>query len=331
VYRLARLDPTFSNRVHFVFAREMLPRKSSFSALRMKIKSFAAAICDHIFSLSSPTIFNMSHSNLMIRRDLSRRNIERARECEHPHELSYGAIPSVIYQEENGTHGNFIPASYRSICAHPEWQKRLKKSYTAGKWIPRSWERNRCELDCATSSDALLMNIFCYPNVLHRSGLCALLGIQQGLLPEFGVRPRIPLLGSMTDRTEVDMQIGDVLFEAKLTESGFRSAPARLLSRYRDLHQVFDTGELPFRDETVQGYQLIRGALAAYACDCPFILLCDGRRTDMIEQWILVARAVRSFSFRCKLKLCTWQELAQTLPVSLRRFLEEKYGIIPTP
>jgi hypothetical protein len=52
--------------------------------------------------------------------------------------------------------------------------------------------RTRPELDCANSSDALLMNIFCYPGVGARKRLCALLGIASGLRPQFGVGARIP-------------------------------------------------------------------------------------------------------------------------------------------
>jgi hypothetical protein len=191
----------------------------------------------------------------------------------------------------------------------------------------RSWERKRCELDCANSSDALLMNIFCYPKVLHRPHLCALLGIEPALLPEFGFKSRIPLLNARRDRTEIDMRLGDLLIEAKLTETGFQSASTRLLLRYRDLQEVFEIGDLPIAGETVHAYQLIRGVLSAYAGEYSFVLLCDGRRADLIQRWLEIMRAVRSYSFRNRLKLLTWQEIAETLPQNLQQFLYEKYGI----
>jgi hypothetical protein len=266
-------------------------------------------------------------SSSALRQDLSRRNVERARRYEH--EATYGSVPSVIYREEQGRHGNFFPASYRSICARPEWHTRLGKSYAGGTWVARSWERNRCELDCANSSDALLMNIFCCPKVLERADLCGLLGVESGLQPEFGFKPRIPLLNGRADRTEVDMCVGDILVEAKLTETCFQSAPSRLLFRYRDLSEVFDVDELSIADDKVHGYQLIRGVLAAYAMGYRFLLLCDGRRADLTESWFEVLRAVRSYTFRSRLKLLTWQETGQTLPKGLRNFLEEKYGIYP--
>ena len=264
-------------------------------------------------------------SSADLRRELSRRNLQRASGQEH--ETTYGTVPSVIYREEDGTHGNFLRASYEAICAHPEWRKRLTKSYTAGRWVPRSWERTRCELDCANSSDALLMNIFCYPRMLIRRQLCDLLAIETHLTPEFGFRPRIPLVSGRGDATEIDMKLGNLLVEAKLTETGFQSAPERLLHRYRDFEEIFDLDELPRIGDAFQGYQLIRGALGAYAGRCSFLLLCDGRRIDLIERWHEILRAVRSYTFRSCLKLLTWQEISATLPRRMQQFLDEKYGI----
>jgi hypothetical protein len=264
-------------------------------------------------------------SSNALRRDLSQRNGERARAYEH--ELSYGETPSVIYCEQQGTHGNFIPASYRAICRHPVWRARLEKVYTGGRWVPRSRERTRRELDCANSSDALLMNIFCYPRVLHKRQLCALLGVEPGHVPEFGFRPRIPLLNGKGDQTEVDMRVGQLLVEAKLTESAFEPAPARLVSRYRDFEEVFDLEELK-TGNGFRAYQLLRGVLAAYASSCSFVLLCDERRKDLADGWFDVMRAVRSYSFRSRLKLLTWQEVAGTVPGKLQKFLDEKYGIV---
>ena len=123
------------------------------------------------------------------------------------------------------------------------------------------------------------------------------------------------------------MRLGDALFEAKLTETGFQTAPLRMLLRYRDFEEVFETDALPRQDEKVRCYQLIRGILAAYASDRSFVLLCDARRTDLIEQWFSVLYAVRSYSFRSRLRVLTWQDLTVALPARLRSFLADKYGI----
>jgi hypothetical protein len=260
-----------------------------------------------------------------LRRELAQRNVDRAGNFEH--EMTYGPVPSVLYQDQDSLHGNFLPASYRSICAQPDWRRRLTKSYTASRRIVRPWERKRRELDCANSSDALLMNVFCYPRLLHRPEVCALLGIEPGLRPEFGFRALIPFSNGKTDRTEVDMKLGHLLVEAKLTEGGFQTASLRLLARYRDLDEVFHLGELPEAGAAVDSYQLIRGVLAAHARNCSFLVLCDGRRADLIEKWFRVQRTVKSWTLRSRLELLTWQELAAVLPKTLGMFLAAKYGI----
>ncbi len=175
------------------------------------------------------------------------------------------ASQSVIFRESQDGHGNFLASSYARILANPAWKQRLTKSYTASRFVPRTGDRKRYELECASSSDALLMNVFCYPGVLRNARMCALLGIESGLRPEFGFRPAIPLKNGRCDRTEMDMRLGGQLVEAKLTEGDFQRAPLRLVERYRDLEEVFDAEQLPVVDGVVRSYQLIRCVLAAHA------------------------------------------------------------------
>jgi len=125
------------------------------------------------------------------------------------------------------------------------------------------------------------------------------------------------------------MKLGDLLAEAKLTETDFQTAPVRLIERYRDYEEVFEPTELIQSRDAVRGYQLIRGVLAAYATGCSFCVLCDARRPEMIEKWHSVMRAVKSYALRSRLHVLTWQELAIALPRAMQRFLGEKYGIVP--
>src|SRR5277367_5386727 len=125
-------------------------------------------------------------SSTELRRELSDRSLRLADRL--PHELTCSAFPSVLFQEINREHGNFLTASYRRIRASSDWNRRLQKCYTSSKKLARSSDRIRRELDCANSSDALLMNLFCYPGVTSRREVCALLGIERGLRPRFGVR-----------------------------------------------------------------------------------------------------------------------------------------------
>jgi hypothetical protein len=266
-----------------------------------------------------------------LRRELSYRGRLWAKA--HPHEQSFGSVPSFIFQDCDGMHGNFHAMSYSAIRADAEWALRLGKAYTAGKWIPRRWEKTRCELDCANSSDALLMNIFCYPGVLDRAEVCSLLGVDRGLRPLFGFKPRTPVVNQGTggfgvDQTEIDMSLGPLLVEAKLTETGFQAAPIKRVMRYRDFNEVFDIDELIVVKDSVQSYQLIRGVLAAHFLDRSFVVFCDVRRRDLVEKWFQIMRAVRHCDLRHRLALLSWQELAAALPGELQAFLKTKYGIL---
>ena len=261
-----------------------------------------------------------------LRWELSQRNALRA--AGWAAEMSYGPVPSIVYAEnEAGEHGNFLPASYKRILEQAGWKARLAKVYTGSRFLPRKADRTRRELECANSSDALLMNIFCYPGILRRTALCSLLGIEPGIHPTFGFRARIPLQNGADDRSEIDLKLGKLFIEAKLTEGNFQSAKQGLVHRYRDLEAVFDVDRLPIRKERYRSYQLIRGALAAHAHGASFAVFCDRRRQDLIEHCFEIISAVTSAELRCRLSVVTWQEIAVATPSKVKGFLSEKYGI----
>jgi hypothetical protein len=328
-----------------------------------------------------------------LRRDLSDRAARLARTHGLLHDVSTGASPTVLFgRDEYGRHGNFHPAAYARICANPDWLRRLAKVHTASRRSRARHDWQWMELDSASSSDALLMNIFCHPDVFDGTRLAApvatLLNVDRATTPCFGAHPGVPLrkLTKNTtktassrpersgverpphfafDRTEIDLTLGPLFLEAKLTESDFQTAAPALIARYRDLETVFDVERLPrklltppplppnvdpdfwlsSRSEAegsasplparptrirIVGYQLIRNVLAAYAAGASFCVLSDARRRDLIETWFAVLSAVHAPTFTPRLKLLTWQELAHTLPSDLQRFLDTKYGIIPS-
>jgi len=265
-----------------------------------------------------------------LRQELIARNSSYASLNLLPHVTSYGELPVVVYQQsECGRHhGNFISASYRSILRRPQWRRRLQKVHTQGRRSLPTKDGLWRELDSSLSSDALLMNIFCYPGVTRRMEACRILGIEAGSLPEFGFMPRVPLFSEATERTEVDMKLGNVLFEAKLTEGDFQIQCAELVEQYRDLREVFECRQLPRAKRKYLSYQLIRNILAAHALDLDFCTLLDARRPDLLEDWFLIVRCIRSVTLRARCKVLTWQELAPCLPRTLQRFLSAKYGIV---
>jgi hypothetical protein len=248
-----------------------------------------------------------------------------------PHVTSYGELPVVVYQRSQcgQHHRNFISASYRAILRRPQWRRRLQKVHTQGRTSLPARDDLWRELDSSLSSDALLMNIFCCPGVTRRKELSRILGLEAGNLPEFGFMPRAPLITEAVERTEVDMKLGNMLFEAKLTETDFQIQRAELVEGYRDFTEVFEGRELPRAARKYLSYQLIRNVLAAHVLGMDFCILLDARRPDLMEDWYSIVRCVRLATLRARCKVLTWQELSSCLPVTLQSFLSAKYGIVP--
>ena len=117
-----------------------------------------------------------------------------------------------------------------------------------------------------------------------------------------------------------------------MTEGDFQTARLDLVHRYRDLETVFDVSRLKTTSQQsksrYRSCQLIRGALAAHAHAASFAVFCDARRQDLIEDCFETFSAIHNAELRCRMSVVTWQELAGTLPRTLRHFLEEKYGIL---
>jgi len=266
-----------------------------------------------------------------LRHELALRSQKWARRPGMVSENSYGSMPVTVYapSEDGSTHGNFHDDGYREICARPEWMARFEKVHTtAAKALPKTGRRWR-ELDSSMSSDALLMNIFCYPGVAAQSAVISMLGLEEAHQPEFGVKARVPLSNGRFDRTEVDMRLGPLLVEAKLTESDFQARAIEVVKGYRDFEAVFRKGSLPRAKGKYMAYQLIRNVLAAHATASSFCVMHDARRPDLREQWYEVMQAVKDARLRTRCKVLTWQELSAVLPASLGEFLDLKYGIVP--
>jgi hypothetical protein len=283
------------------------------------------------------------------------------------HAESYGGAPVIVYAPEDGRHGNFFDPAYCAITERPEWMRRFDKIHAqAVRSLPRT-ERRWRELDSSMSSDALLMNVFCAPGVLESTAVQKMMGVNGDKAPVFGLRARVPFANGRFDRTEVDMQWGELLVEAKLTESDFQTCQENVIEAYRDLDDVFDREMLPTVEISVgrrrletefpedysqveilgdedcgrtvvelpresitgyESYQLIRNVLAAHALGASFCVIHDVRRPDLREAWYRVMSAVRSAELRTRLKVLTWQELAAALSDDLQAFLDLKYGIV---
>jgi hypothetical protein len=297
----------------------------------------------------------------LLLQELRERNAAYAKQHALAHQFSYGEAPVVCYEPDGDKHGNFLPETYSAIRASASWLKRLAKVHTTARTVlPRNDRGFWAELDSCNSSDALLMNVFCCPGVFDDGRVLSMLGVdaiqtvaerrntldqhasagdslhsasqsqrdETFTVPVFGFRARVPLANDRFDRTEVDMRLGTLLVEAKLTEADFQSREREFVNAYRDFKDVFNRRDLPQTRERYLSYQLVRNVLAAYALDCSFCVLHDARRPDLRDAWYEVMRCVKLHDLRLRCKVLTWQELAEVLPRPLQSFLEEKYGIV---
>jgi hypothetical protein len=185
-----------------------------------------------------------------LRGEIALRNRRFARGRAHVE--SYGSSPVVVYAPEGARHGNFFDPSFAAISARPDWLRRFDKVHAQARRALPQAERRWRELDSSMSSDALLMNIFCAPGVVASPALANALGTDPAPDPIFGWKARVPLSSGRFDRTEVDMRLGPLLVEAKLTESDFQTCTPSLAESYRDFDEVFDRELLP-RAELVVG------------------------------------------------------------------------------
>lgn len=190
---------------------------------------------------------NASWHASRLRQELGQRNKRYAHGRAHVE--SYGNPPVIVYAPDEGRHGNFFDAAYAAVAARPEWMRRFDKVHAqSARSLPKlelDPSRRWRELDSSMSSDALLMNIFCTPGVVESATVRNALGIEGDPAPVFGWKARVPLSNGRFDRTEVDMHLGTLLVEAKLTEGDFQTREPALVEAYRDFEVVFDRELLP--------------------------------------------------------------------------------------
>jgi len=272
----------------------------------------------------------MSLQASQLRQEITQRAVQYAQANHILFRRSHFDSGSVVFFPEfdRESHGNFHPASYRAILRRAIWHKRLGKVLTVpDKLREVEDDRRLCELDSCCSSDALLMNVFCHPRVRSSYRVLGLLGLDEIAVPIFGWRARVPLANERFDRTEVDMKLGSLLVESKLTESSLENCDIKRMHEYSDFREIFRLNQLPRSRKQYRCYQLLRNVLAAQAHNASFCLITDARRTDLIQDWFEVLGAISTSQLRTRCKLLTWQELAEALPASLQRFLALKYGI----
>jgi len=209
---------------------------------------------------------------------------------------------------------NFNRKSFNEIKKVDNWEKRLNKRHSYFK-------DGTLEMQSCNSSDALLMNIFCYPKLKDWKGVSDLLEIDFTEDIIFGYDPKFE--NEYNNRTEIDLKIGKVIFEAKLTEQDFTSKSIDIVNKYNNFTTVFDQDFLSIKRGTLDNYQLIRNVLAADKHDFRFILLLDQSRIDLMRSLFSITKAIKDVSLRNKIGYITWQELVDSCGKDLKEYIEK--------
>lgn len=208
---------------------------------------------------------------------------------------------------------NFHNRTFANISTKPKFKDRLEKSHTnAGGYK---------EMQSSNSSDALLMNIFANPNILKWKGVRDLLKVNKDDCIKFGWNPEFE---NETTKTEIDMKIGNTIFEAKLTEEDFEAIEMRLVMAYANVEQLLDFDVLLHEVNKFQ-YQLIRNLLTAHKYGNNFFLLIDETRIDLIKNFYQVKMAIKDKELSAKFNFLTWQEITQKLGDDLKIYITKKY------
>jgi len=215
---------------------------------------------------------------------------------------------------------NFHPESFASINNpdRPKWLERTKK--------PHQNVPSTLEMQSSNSSDALLMSIFCHPDIQRWKGIKNLIEVPIDSIT-FGFPAKVRINGGGSDSTEIDMAIPGVFCEAKLTESDFTQKEVEVVERYDSLQRTFHVEALPRVGNSYDNYQIIRNLLASVEHDQKHILFCDERRPDLVRRYMTTVLCLRDIKHRKNCRVVFWQELVSACGGSLRDWIEEKYGM----
>lgn len=227
---------------------------------------------------------------------------------------------------------NFNEKSWSEICSSKksEFLARTTKVHSHFKsTLPPIYE-----MQSSNSSDALAMNIFCYPNINKYKGLKDLLDVQSFSTIEFGFMAKVlkKIEGKEAkDSTEVDIRINkEIVCECKLTEESFTEKDKKSVESYIAFKDVFHIDRLMQNQNSYYNYQLIRNILAANQHKSRFILFTDMRRPDLAKSFYQTIRCIKDdyLQLRTNCEIIYWQDIAKVVGKDLKDFLKEKYGII---
>ncbi len=239
----------------------------------------------------------------------------------HPNENTNS---SIIF---NQIKYNFHDQSWERINQNPSYKQRTLKKHT------NTVTKGLFEMQSSNSSDALAMNIFCYPDFKKWKGVQKVFDVTSFEQIVFGHHPKVKKYDNgsiIEDKTEIDIFINEsIVVECKLTEIGFYKKPKEDVEKYVEFENVFHTEKLIKKSGSYLNYQLIRNILAAYQLKGRFILICDMRRPDLVKSFYQTIRCIKDehIDLRLNCEIIFWQDIAKKCGAKLNSFLKEKYGI----
>lgn len=210
---------------------------------------------------------------------------------------------------------SFHPESFADICNKVTYKGRLDKTHQNVPGFK--------EMQSSNSSDALLMNFFAHPKIKEWKSLRVLISIDQSDNIEFGWYP-VFANETTTHKTEIDMKIGNSIFEAKLTEKDFTQKDLKVVLTYSNIQNIIDLKDFT-NNNIVSNYQLIRNLLTAEKYNFKFNLLIDESRTDLIREFYKVKSAIKVKSLQDNFNFLTWQEISNSVGLDLKNYITEKY------
>jgi hypothetical protein len=213
---------------------------------------------------------------------------------------------------------NFHPQSFASISSCPDWELRTRKAHQNVPGV--------LEMQSSNSSDALLMNIFCHPQIRHWKGVSKLLKEDFDKIL-FGFPAMVSISGGQQDSTEIDMALTGTFCEAKLTELDFTQKGAEIVEQYDNLHRDFHVKALERNGDYYENYQIIRNLLASIQHNRKHILVCDERRPDLVRRYMETASCLKEVRHRKNCRVVFWQELIEACGTPLQQWVGEKYGM----
>ena len=181
-------------------------------------------------------------------------------------------------------------------------------------------------MQSSNSSDGLLMSVFCHPRIASWKGVSDFLGFRP-VARKFGGLAVVAKSGTEGDRTEIDLAVDEYFVEAKLTETDFTDSPVSNVRRYEQFASCFVIDSLRVRNECYCNYQVIRNVLAAAQHGKRHMLICDGRRSDLVREYFATVSCVRDEQVRMKCRVVFWQEIVRVAGEELATFLDARYGI----